>query len=180
MQNNQLSTLKEVSNYRSSNTGAYLIIDTNILLLFLVGVYDPEYLKDCSLMKDNGKFYGKEHFELMKKILDIFLYRIAITPHILSEVNMLSQNIKPPKFEKYFEKVIQQFKKVTEEHIEMLVLLNNRAIVNFGFTDISLIEVADRKKWVVLTDDFNLQKTFRGNIPIIYFSNIVANDMLLV
>ena len=73
MKVNNLYTLEGISDYRSKNTGTCLIIDTNIFLLFLIGMYDEEYLKDCSLMKENGKQYSKGHFELMKKILDIFL-----------------------------------------------------------------------------------------------------------
>lgn len=181
MQSNSLSSLEEISHYRSRNPGACLILDTNVLLLFLIGDFDQEYLKECSLMRENNKTYDKEHFELMKKILQRFLFKVVVTPHTISEMNMLSRNrIKPQeRMYRYFTNLIQQLRNYEEHHVELKVLLMNTGIVNFGFTDISLVEISAARKWVILTDDFPLYRAFSEKIPVIYFPTIVANEIQL-
>jgi len=176
---NNLSCLEEVTNYRSNHSDSYLIVDTNVLLLLLVGIYDKAYLKECSLMKENGKCYGEEHFELMKKILGIFLYRVVITPHILSEINMHSKRISSGRFEAYFSRMLEQLERFKEHYVSMEILSKNDAIIRFGFTDISLVEVAKSNKWVILTDEFQLKRTFSECLPIIYFTNIVTSELML-
>ena len=59
------------------------------------------------------------------------------------------------------------------------IISKNNALIEFGFTDISLIEAAKDKKWVILTDEFELKRVFSDELPVIYFSNIVANDLIL-
>lgn len=179
MQTNNLSTIEEISRYRLSHSEAYLIIDTNVLLLFLIGVFDPDYLKNCPLMMENGKNYCKEHFVLMEKILKIFTYKITITPHILAEINMLSRKrIKPEtRMKSLFSKIIQQLESCREEQVEMKIILKNGGVLKFGFADISLVEVASKNKWIILTDEFELYSIYRENIPIMYFTNLVANEI---
>ena len=179
---NNLSTLNEIKQYRRINPAANLVIDTNILLLFFIGIFNSDYLSECSLMTENGKNYRKEHFELMEEILKIFLYRVIITPHVLSEINMLSRKrIKPEsRMNSLFENIIQQLKKCQEEHIELEIILKNGGVLKFGFTDISLIEVAKKKKWAILTDEFDLYRSYKKEVPIIYFSTMVASEMFKV
>lgn len=176
---NSLSTLDEISYYRRTNPAASLIIDTNILFLFFIGVFNCDYLKECPLITDNGKNYTTEHFELMKKILSIFLYKIIITPHIVSEINMLSRKrIKPEtKMNEVFSKMVQQLENCQEEQVELKIILKNGGVLKFGFTDISLIEAATKNKWVILTDEFELYSTYYTNVPIVYFNTVVANEI---
>jgi rRNA-processing protein FCF1 len=180
MRENNLSTLDEISLYRRGNPAAHLIIDTNILLLFFIGIFDSDYLKECPLMTDNGKNYCKEHFELMKKVLEIFLYKVTITPHVLSEINMLSRKrVKPEaRMNGLFSKMIQQLERCEEEQVELKIILKNGGVLKFGFTDVSLIEVATKNnRWVILTDEFDLYKAYKERISIIYFSKVVASEL---
>ncbi len=183
MQNNNLSSLDGIALYRSKNLESHLIVDTNVLLLFLVGIYDPNYLKDCPLTKKMGKVYDEKHFNLVKKIIEHFLYKVIITPHILSEVNMLSRTgIKPKSLlNDYFLNLINELKKWKEDTVELKILLRKGSVIEFGFTDISLIEMAkenENNNWIILTDDFNLYRNFIEKVPIIYFSSVVANDII--
>lgn len=176
---NRLSNLNEISLYRLSNPEAYLILDTNVLLLFLIGIYNQSYLENCPLMTDNGKKYTKEHFDLMNKILQRFVGKIIITPHILSEINMLSRKrIKEPHISPLFLKIIEHLGNFNEHSVELKNLLKHVGIlVDFGFTDISLVEAALEKKWAILTDERRLYVKFNERIPVIYFSAIVANEI---
>jgi len=178
---NNLSTLKEIELYHFKRNEAHLILDTNVLLLFLVGIYDIDYLKDCPLMTSGNKTYNKEHFELVEKIIKRFPNKIVITPHIISEMNMLSRiKIKPEnRLNDYFIKLIRKLENYKEHLIALKILLNSVGIIEFGITDISLIEVAKQKKWLILTDDFNLYRAFEKEGFVIYFSRVVANEIYL-
>lgn len=130
-------------------------------------------------MTDNGKNYNREHFELMQKVLSLFLHQVTLTPHILSEINMLSRKrIKPGiKIDDFFKKIIEELKKCHEQQVEMEMILKNGGVIKFGFTDISLIEAATKNNGIILTDEFNLYQTYSEQIPVIYFSNIVAHEL---
>jgi len=182
MRRNNLSTLDEISHYRRSHPAANLIIDTNVLLLFFIGVFDSNYLAECPLMTDNGRNYCEEHFKLMEKILGLFIDKVIITPHVLSEINMLSRTrIKPKtRMNDFFLKLIQRLERCKEEQIGLKIILKNGGVLEFGFTDISLIEVATKNSWVIITDDFDLYRTYKEKIPVIYFNNIVANNLCKV
>lgn len=175
---NNLSSLDEISIYRSKRPNSHLIVDTNVLFLLLVGLFDLDYLPECPLMTENGKFYNNKHFELLQNILNRFLNRIVITPHILSEIGMLGKKIKPKeRFGTYFTTLLAQLNKCIEHPIEMKVLLKNAHLITFGFADMSLIEAADERKSVILTDDTNLYIRFNNSIPIIYFSSIASREI---
>jgi len=133
-------------------------------------------------MKENGKFYGVEHFELMQKIFQRFLNKLVITPHILSEINMLSRKVKEPHFSAYFSKVVEQLQKCREETIELKVILKNghTRLIQFGFTDIALVELAKREKWAILTDEFDMYRIFSQIIPVINFSNVATREIYRV
>lgn len=178
---NNLYNLKDIECYCFKRNEAHLILDTNVLLLFLVGIYDVNYLKDCPLMTDGNKTYDKEHFELVEKIIKRFSNKIVITPHILSEVNMLSRiRIKPEdRLRDYFTKLIKQLENYKEHLIPLKILLNSEGAIEFGITDISLIEAAKQKKWLILTNDSNLYYKFIDYGFVIYFDSIVANEIRL-
>ncbi len=179
MKSNSLSTLEEISSYRRSHPAACLIVDTNTLLLFLIGNFDKDYLKECPLMLDNGKCYTEKHFDLIQKIVSIFINKIYITPHILSEVNMLTRKkIKAGgKIKDFFEKIVKQLEKCNEEQVGMEVILRNGGLIKFGFTDISLVEAASKNEWAIITDEIQLYITYNEKLPVIYFSSVVASEI---
>jgi len=176
-----LSSLDEITNYRKKNLEAHLVVDTNVFLLYLVGNYDVEYLEECPLMTENSKNYGKSEYDLFVKILNIFLNKVVITPHILSEINMLVRTrIKPDdKMKNHFNNLLKLLESCKEENVSKEILVKNKAILNFGFTDMSLTELALMRQWVVLTDDLPLFIKFNQYLPIINFSSVVANDLKL-
>ena len=175
---NRLYSLQDITSFCLSKPDAKLIVDTNIFLLLFIGIYDPEYLKRCPLMTGNGKNYEKKHFDLMLEILGRFRNNIVITPHILSEINMLSRrDIKTPHFDAYFTKMVKKLENCKEHLVELGALLKSGGIREFGFADISLVEAAREKKWAILTDEFDLYRTFNEHVPIIYFSAVVAQEI---
>lgn len=160
---------------------AHLVVDTNILLLLFIGLYDTEYITDCPLMTENGKNYTREHFALLKKILERFVNKIVITPQVLSEIYTHSHRIKPKdKFYNYFLKVIEKLKECKENHVDLEFLLRDtEKIIEFGFTDMSIVETANKNKWVILTDEFEMYRVFNTKVDIISFSKVASNEIYL-
>ena len=173
-----LFTLDSLGKYRSKNLDTHLIVDTNVLLIFLVGSYDPSYIKDCPLMTRNGKNYNEKHFRLIQKLFEIFLNKIAITPQILSEIHSLAKNnIEPVRFREYFKKIIIQLEKCVQHTVSLESLLNNEYLLDFGFTDISIVEASAEKKWMILTDEAEMCRKFGESIPLIPFSSLVVSEL---
>lgn len=175
---NNFSRLENIGYYCSSHPEANLIVDTGVLLLFLVGIYDPDYIEICPLFTENGKFYKKGHFELIKEILQHFPNKIIITPHVLSEVNMLRKKISQERRNDYLVKMIQELDKHQEHCVPLKILLGNGAVVQFDFTDVSLVEATGKNNWILLTDDLPLYVAFNAKVPMINFNSVVAMEQL--
>jgi rRNA-processing protein FCF1 len=175
---NRLSTLDEIGRYCSSHPGANLVVDTSALLLFLVGIYSPDYIGECPFFTENGKFYRKEDFELVWEIFKRFPNKIVVTPHVVSEINMLSKKIGKDRRSDYFRKVIQELERHKERCIPLKILLKNGAIIEFGFTDMSLIEIAEQNQWMILTDDLPLYMAFNSKVPMINLNSVIAAGRL--
>jgi hypothetical protein len=149
-----------------------LIIDTNILLLFFVGVFNKDYINKCSLTA--GK-YTPEDFDLLIKIISYFKPEIIITPQILAEISNHSKtSIKDPHFSNYFNIVVNRLKAYKEHHIALqkIIGLDIKILSNFGFTDMSIAETAKELESAILTDDYRLYAYCYKTSPSIKFSYI--------
>jgi hypothetical protein len=135
-----------------------IIIDTNRLLLLLIGNYDEA---NGSNFLKNFKEYSKEDYEILKKFISQLNIKIVITPHILSEISdMINNEIKP---ENNFEKVIEWLSKVSnvlkeiqENDVEKNIILDEDVVKKLGFTDTSIIITSRENGLPVLTGDIKL------------------------
>lgn len=178
---NSFYSLKEIENFcHQSPTGQYsLVIDTMILAPFLIGLYDKNYLAQCSLTA--GK-YTSEDFELTTKILKYFRPEIIVTPNIITELYNLTDNkIVGQKFSDYFLSVIRHLRNYQEHYTELKKIcgvdFNFKLLTKFGFADMSIIEAAKEMKAVILTDERPLYDMFFKSIPIIKFSHIKTESL---
>lgn len=131
-----------------------LIIDTNLLLLYLVGIYDVNLITN---FKRTAK-YTSEDFNIIDNFLKYF-NKVITTPYILSELSNLSLQIKEPKKKDYFIYLIKVLKQYYEEHIAKDTILDSRELYllpQIGFTDLSIIEAVKKNEYLVFTDDFKL------------------------
>lgn len=136
-----------------------LIIDTNLLIVLLVGTYNPSLInRYCGFDQDT--------FVFIKRLLALTQPKIVVTPHILTEVhNLTFHAIKQPGLEEYVSKVIGIIELAHEEHIDKTLLLGNvKMLAAFGFTDLSIIEAAKKNGYAVITDDDRL------------FGSLLSND----
>lgn len=171
-------TIADVRRYRETRGKKKLILDTNLLLLLLIGACDKSFLEKCTCTKK----YTHEDYELLVKILRFFGSEIVITPHILAEFSDLSmRDIKEPKIHYYLATVIDKLKNYKEEHVSLERLLNTKVkiLAMLGFPDMSIIEASKKIDAVILTDDMRLglyaNSCQIANIP---FSAVSANSRL--
>ncbi|GEM_PF-805142 len=172
--------LEDIRSYCEQYGKKKVIVDTNLLLLLLVGSFDKEFIKDCAATNQ----YSQLDYDLLLKVLRYFKSEIVITPYLLAELSDFSiKDIKPPKLHYYFMTLIDRLRNYKEENItlEKLLEIKFTIIMRFGFPDISILEVAKSIGAVVLTDDFDLALyANKSRIPNINFRTVRATDLISV
>jgi hypothetical protein len=147
--------IEDVKKYRLTRGKKKLILDTNLLFLFLVGACDESFLPKCECTQK----YTVNDYKLLLEIFRYFESDIVITPHILAEFSNISiRDIKEPKIHYYLQTVLNRLKSYKEEQVslERLIRVKVNILALYGFTDMSIIEGAKKINAVILTDDMGL------------------------
>ncbi len=165
--------LKSISAFKELRGRQKIVLDANLLILLLVGYLDPDHVKNCGRLNA----FTKEDYFLLLKILDNFEPEIVITPHVLAELSNMSMNKMglADKKEAYFTMMVDKLKNFREEHITLseLIGLDLDAIICFGFSDLGIIETANKLNAVILSNDFPMIAHARTKSPwVINFTNI--------
>lgn len=130
-----------------------LILDTNLLILFMLGSYSPNDIATCNFTTT----YNKDDFVFLERYL-IIQSSICITPQILAELsNQVFQIYNGKKQVEFLKKIVDKLSPINEKYIELRDLLKESELFyKFGFTDLSIFELAKNENYVVLTDDRKL------------------------
>jgi hypothetical protein len=135
-----------LSRYRQKG----IMVDTNLLLLFIVGSCD----KDRIATFKRTKMYTIEDYDLLIEFVRNF-NRLIATPNILTEVSDFLGQL-PSDFHqlffKHFAKNISNFKEIFTSSTDIASL---DYFGKFGLTDSGIIKDAPNN-YFVLTDDFKL------------------------
>jgi rRNA-processing protein FCF1 len=154
-----------VSAYRNKG----LLVDSNLLLLYFVGSYDPARISNFK--RTHSKGFREDDFNLLTRLVRLFA-RIVTTPNILTEVSNLSGQLREDKKQAYyvdFEKLVQSF---AEHYIESKELCALTHFKSFGLTDSGIIALA-MGKFLVLTDDGPLSGYLQNvGIDVINFNHV--------
>ncbi len=166
--------LKSIIAFREAKGKQKLILDTNLLILLLVGFFDPDHIENCPRTKG----FCKDDFDLLLKILENFESEIIITPHVLAELSNLSKSkmgVPEDKISSYFKVIIDKLSKFQEEHIPLkeLIGIDLKILVRFGFPDMSIIESSKKLRAIILTKEDDMVDHARSiGIKAINFTNI--------
>ena len=127
-----------------------LILDTNLLILFMLGSYSPNDISTCNFTT----LYNKDDFVFLESYLKI-QSSICITPQVLAELsNQAFQIYHGIKRDEFLRKLVDKLDTINEKYIELRYLLKETELFyKFGFTDLSIFELAKNNNYVVLTDD---------------------------
>jgi len=128
-----------------------VILDTNLLILYLVGSYDKNNIKKFKRTHS----FEIEDFKFIASLLKFFR-NIVVTPQILAEISNFTFEETTPDFSSYFTNAINWLQKTNEKYFHKNDLLPIPCLANIGFTDLTIIEASKNKRLLVLTDDGSL------------------------
>jgi hypothetical protein len=153
-----------------------VLLDTNILLILLAGLWDRNQLKS---FRRNNQGYTAEDFDRLALFVGGF-HQVWTTPHVLAEVSNLSDELsfkqKHPHLCERFRRVVEFLRGAHEEQVPKDTILCDRwlpLLERIGVTDLSIVEVARKQRCPVLTDDAKLEADLlRQGIVVVNFNNI--------
>jgi hypothetical protein len=144
-----------------------LLIDSNLLLLFFVGLHDRKWIEK---FKRTAQF-TVEDFELLVAFIGRFK-EIVTTPSILTEVsNLLGQLPDRLKYS-FRQHFAYGLKSLHEHYAPSRELGNEKGFPKFGLADMAILQAASGK-YLVLTDDFPLAQYLETQkIDVINFNHL--------
>jgi rRNA-processing protein FCF1 len=147
--------------------GRDVLIDTNILLMYVVGTLDPKLIPTFKRTQD----FTVDDYAILRRFLQYFR-SIVTTPNILTEVSNLAGQIAEPRRTRVFQTFAQAVKIIPEQYVHSSTATENAAFVRFGLTDAVVARMAEGEV-LVLTDDFRLSQFLeRSRLPVINFNHL--------
>ena len=92
-----------------------ILVDTNVLLLYLVGILDTSLIARFKRTQNRG--YTEQDFRLVQNLLSLFR-QVVTTPQILAELSNLSMQMKDPLLTRYFKHAVCVFRGMREEYVD--------------------------------------------------------------
>jgi len=135
-----------ISKYRRKG----LLIDTNLLLLLVVGSYDRDLIGG---FKRTVTFTAKE-FDLLLRFANQFS-TIVTTPHILTETSNFIHQLRGMHRTRVGIVLRSLVEHAQEKHESARTLVAKDDFLRFGLTDTAIIDIAPEQH-LVLTDDLPL------------------------
>ena len=144
-----------------------IVIDTNLLLLLLVGFYDKNLIKD---FKRTLK-YDIDDFERLVNIISYCKNQIYTTPNILTEITNLTDGInRDSKFFEFIHKFMEQFNEITNPS-HSIMTNNLKIFLKLGLADASIADISS-ERILTITDDLNLYHFLSQSKPTINYNHL--------
>lgn len=141
--------LKLVNRYRKAG----LLVDTNVLLLYFIGSFDPAQI---SRFKRTADRFVAEDYDILVGLLSRF-DKVVTTPNILTEVSNLCGQMGGLLPDLYFARFAERISVLDERYVASKELAARKELVKFGLTDAGILRLAEHTL-LVLTDDFRLSQ----------------------
>lgn len=131
-----------------------VLVDANILLLWLIGTIDPNRIPRFGPTKS----YSSLDFDVLATFLGHFDKHVT-TPNILTEVSNLSRkNLYGKVLIEFAEAFCQAVGVLDETYVSSNTVARPSSFAKFGLTDCGIAALAGRE-FLVLTDDFALSQS---------------------
>jgi len=124
-----------------------ILVDTNILLLYVVGSFDPQLIPRFKRTRQ----FTVEDFQRLAALLGRFR-AIVTTPHVLSEVNSLSSQLTDPAKSGYFAEFARRIVVLDEHYVASRTVAQLVLFPRLGLTDVGILHLS-KGGYLVLTDD---------------------------
>ncbi|WP_017324244.1 PIN domain-containing protein [Synechococcus sp. PCC 7336] len=145
-----------------------LLVDTNILLLYFVGLTNRDRI---SRFKRTRQF-GAEDFDLLSQILEKRFSQIVTTPNVLTEVNSFINQLGEPEREQCLEFFARAMVNLYELYLESEELVKSTEFSRFGLTDCGILELPVGQ-YLILTDDLRLTDSLqKRGVDVVNFNHL--------
>jgi rRNA-processing protein FCF1 len=152
--------LKLIRDYKQKG----LLVDTNILLLYIVGTIDIDLIGNFGRTSE----FTENDFYLVSKFVDYFDIKIT-TPHILTEVSNLLGNRKELQF------ALSKYIGLTEERfLDSKQIAETKTFLQFGLADAAISETAKNSYLVVTNDNPLVGYLINQKIDVVSLNHIRA------
>lgn len=125
-----------------------LLIDANLLLLFLVGTYDLRLVGDGKFNKLSK--YTVEDYRLLMRLRAVFTNAVT-TPHVLTEVSNLTCDLPEATKMQCLGQFCQTLDAMEELALQSFEVARRPEFSFLGLTDTALAEVSHR--FLIVSDD---------------------------
>ena len=129
-----------------------LLIDTNLLILLLVGSCNPSLIGTNKITANQG--FDEEDFNSLRDFIGRF-QKLVTTPHILTEVSNHTEKIKGVDHPQIISQFAQWIETLEEHSESSKQLAKTEAFARYGLTDSAVSHLAN-KNLLVLTIDLQL------------------------
>lgn len=151
-----------------------IIVDTNLLLLLLVGAFDKSRIATFK----RTATYSEEDYELVYKLALLFK-KVFVTPQILAELSNLLK-VSEAEESEMLRAMISTLEGSTEKHFSKNHLILNPLLIKLGFTDVSILSAARNKRVLVITDDLPLSNALRESMCDVLNINDIRTTQWLI
>jgi len=158
----------EISQLLSRHKSRGVLIDTNLLLLYLVGSFQPDQIRK---FKRTSQFTEAD-YSILSRLVSLF-GKIVSTPNILTEVNSLANQLAESYKIPFASILAQCIETITSEsYLESRSLVRSPYFAKYGLTDTASFVLA-QDQHLVLTDDFKLANTMASKgLDVLNFNHL--------
>lgn len=144
-----------------------ILIDSNLLLLYFVGMYDEQWVPRFK----RTHLYTREDFALLRHLVCRFT-RVVTTPNILTEVSNLSNQMHDDVKLKYRHTFATHVSALDEQYRQSRDVCKEACFPEFGLTDSAIVDVSS-DSYLVLTDDLRLSVLLHSRgVDVVNFNHI--------
>ena len=166
--------MNEIDQLIAEHRGGQLLVDTNLLILCLVGRTNPRRIEAF----ERTSAFAIADYEILEILIAQF-QQIVTTPHILTEVSNLAGKLARPELRRLRELLRDWIGTTLEIFEPSSGVVTDAAFKNFGLADAAITSLCSRAGLLLLTADVNLYGavTNRG-FPAINFKQIQALNQI--
>jgi rRNA-processing protein FCF1 len=159
--------MKQLDQLLAQYKGKGVLVDTNLLLLYFVGLYDRGRVPK---FKRTMKF-AVEDFDTLLGFFRFF-DKVITTPNVLTEVSNLAGQLPDDLKQAFYFLFAQQLAFFEEHYLTSAALSSTAHFPKLGLSDCGIMELS-RNQYLVLTDDFRLAGHLESQgIDVINFNHV--------
>ena len=150
------------------------LIDTNALIILLVGLVDPVLIKSH---KRTSIYEEQDFFNLISLIGDF--NNLVVLPNVWTEVDNLLNNFGRGYKKKYIDEISQTIKITSEKYLNTKTAITSSGFYDLGVTDSLLLEYSKQCEFLITSDSLLSDYALANGVKVFDLVKI-RNERLLI